>query len=254
MTEPNRGRIQQSSILVTGATRGLGHAIVRKLSRAGVNVIIGAKTVESAKLVQEEVRSLTGNVPEFLCMDLNDIPSLQRACASLRAHTHTLQAIINNAGVFSYDQDDLLEHLDAKTASEIITVNALAPLLLVSELHPLLVASEWGHIINITSDMSEFVSMDGEFTAYRMSKVALNALTVNLAAHFRGTPIRVSAIDPGWMRTDMGGPEGTEDPEEVAEVVLWLLQSTLQLPDTASCWNFSYQQASWWQKEILHLA
>jgi NAD(P)-dependent dehydrogenase (short-subunit alcohol dehydrogenase family) len=110
-----------------------------------------------------------------------------------------------------------------------MAVNAAAPLFLTQALlRPLRAAGRNGRIVIVSSDSGRFtVPKDGVAFPYRMSKAAVNMLTLNLAAALAPDGILVNAMHPGWMRTDMGGPHAPVAPEQAAETALHLAS----LPD-----------------------
>jgi NAD(P)-dependent dehydrogenase (short-subunit alcohol dehydrogenase family) len=87
---------------------------------------------------------------------------------------------------------------------------------------PLLEKSENGRIINMSSGMGELKDLDGEYPAYRISKSSLNALTIMLAEGLKGKRISVNAMCPGWVKTDMGGPDAPRTVEQGADTAVWL--------------------------------
>src|SRR6516165_10653889 len=102
-----------------------------------------------------------------------------------------------------------------------LETNALGPFLLSQVLVPLLQRSKRPRIVNVSSGMGAFSEMEGDLAAYRLSKTALNAVTVILAAELRGS-VAVNAACPGWVRTDMGGRNADRDVAEGADTPVWL--------------------------------
>lgn len=80
----------------------------------------------------------------------------------------------------------------------------------------------YGRIVNVSSGLGQLSDMDGNYAGYRMSKTALNALTRTVAAELAGTPVKINAMCPGWVKTDMGGPEAHRTVEQGAETAVWL--------------------------------
>ena len=103
-------------------------------------------------------------------------------------------------------------------------VNTLAPFRLIKALVPLMRTHNYGRIVNVSSGWGQFAGMypEGGHPAYRMSKVALNVQTCIFHHELKDTNILVNAMDPGWMRTRMGGPEADREPEVSARDILWL--------------------------------
>jgi NAD(P)-dependent dehydrogenase (short-subunit alcohol dehydrogenase family) len=234
-----RGR----TALVTGANRGLGRLISLRLAGAGAHVILGVRSPQRGLPVAESIAAgarQAGGSSEVLQLDMSSFESIARAGATLRARPQSLHVLINNAGVFFDDEDRDLQSLTPEILSLIMTVNAMGPLMLIKEMLPLLRRAGGSHVVNISSDLADFKEMNGGNNAYRMSKVAVSALTLNLAGELAGDGIRVSAFDPGWMKTDMGGPDATEDPEESADGLL----ATVLLPATEAAGRI------WWKRAL----
>jgi Dehydrogenases with different specificities (related to short-chain alcohol dehydrogenases) len=85
-----------------------------------------------------------------------------------------------------------------------------------------------GRVVNVSSGSGQLADMDGGWSAYRMSKTCLNALTRILAAELKGTNVKVNAVCPGWVKTDMGGSHALRQPEDAVATAVWLAT----LPDT----------------------
>jgi NAD(P)-dependent dehydrogenase (short-subunit alcohol dehydrogenase family) len=107
------------------------------------------------------------------------------------------------------------------TVRATLETNTLAPLYLAQTLAPLLKRSRAGRIVSMSSGMGAFSEMQGGYAAYRISKAALNAVTGILAAELRGA-VTVNSMCPGWIRTDMGGPNAERDVSQGAETAVWL--------------------------------
>jgi NAD(P)-dependent dehydrogenase (short-subunit alcohol dehydrogenase family) len=127
----------------------------------------------------------------------------------------------------------LLE-LSDEEISESIAVHLTGPFRLVREMAPGMVARGYGRIVNVSSDWGAFSTGMGGPGLYGVTKAALNALTVRLATELPST-VKVNAMDPGWVRTRMGGPSATRTPaEEAADTAVWLAT----LPEEGSTGGF----------------
>lgn len=206
--------------LVTGCSRGIGRAVALGLSRLGAIVIVSARDHRSADAVAAEIRSASGHA-ESLCLDVADPKSIVKAGESVKARHRELHVLVNNAGILK-DAGFATADVPLPIFDETLRVNLRGTLLVIQELLPLLRAARWGRIVNLTSGLGRLSDgMSGGYPAYRMSKTAVNALTANLASELSGTGILVNAVDPGWVRTDMGGPSAPRSIEEGADTVLW---------------------------------
>jgi NAD(P)-dependent dehydrogenase (short-subunit alcohol dehydrogenase family) len=138
-----------------------------------------------------------------------------------------LDVLINNAGLIAKNDNRAL-NVDMDTIRLTLETNALGPFHLAQALVPLLQASKHARIVNLSSGMGAFSEMESDYAAYRMSKTALNAITVMLATELRGK-IAVNATCPGWVKTDMGGRNAEREVSEGADTPVWL---TLDAPQT----------------------
>ena len=100
--------------------------------------------------------------------------------------------------------------------------NFYGPLTLTQAFVPLMRAGGYGRIVNFSSGMAELSELGGSYPAYRMSKLFLNFQTRILAGELAGTNTLINAMCPGWVRTDMGGPDASRSVEEGADTAIWL--------------------------------
>ena len=201
--------------LVTGTSRGLGHQIARLFAVEGARVIAHARNREAAVAVAEAV----GGEPVW--GDLSTDDGVLAVAEQVIAVAPELHVLVHNAGIGSHGglEDHSREQFDG-----VMAVNAAAPLFLTQALlEPLRAAGRKARIVIVSSDSGRFtVPKDGVAFPYRMSKAAVNMLALNLAAALAPDGILVNAMHPGWMRTDMGGPDAPVAPEDAAETALYL--------------------------------
>lgn len=209
--------------IVTGANRGIGRAIAAGLAERGLTVLLAARDTSSAQPVADGLRA-AGRRAEPVPLDVTD----QRSVDALRdrvASTYgRLDVLVNNAGAF-YDQDQLPATEDLATVEGALAVNLVGPWRLCQAFLPLLRRGGHGRIVNLSSGLGTFGETgprDASAPAYSVSKAALNMLTAKLAAELRGSGILVNAANPGWVRTDMGGPAAPRTPEQGADTPIWL--------------------------------
>jgi len=206
--------------LVTGSSRGLGREIARLFAAEGARVLAHARTRETAVAVAETF----GGDPVWGDLSTNDgVLAVAGQAAALAPELHVL---VHNAGIGS--PGGLEEH-SREQFDRVMAVNAAAPLFLTQALlRPLRAAGRQGRIVIVSSDAGRFtVPKNGVAFPYRMSKAAVNMLTLNLASALAPDGILVNAMHPGWMRTAMGGPDAPVAPEEAARTALYLAS----LPD-----------------------
>ncbi len=151
-------------------------------------------------------------------LDVTDDASVGAALAGIEANHGGLDVLVNNAGI--YGEPVGVADYDLADAHRVIETNVFGPWRLIQAALPLLRRSSAPRIVNVSSGAGQLDEMGGGRTAYRLSKTALNALTRTLAAE--EPEILVNSICPGWVRTDMGGPNASRSIEEGAETAVWL--------------------------------
>jgi NAD(P)-dependent dehydrogenase (short-subunit alcohol dehydrogenase family) len=156
----------------------------------------------------------------FRTLDVTSRKSIIALRDFLKRTYGRLDILINNAGIIAKgDAPGLTVDLEAIRAT--LETNTLGPLHLSQILVPLLRRSKSARIVNLSSGMGAFSEMEGDYAAYRISKTALNAVTAILAAELRNV-VAVNAACPGWVKTDMGGPNADRDLEHGADTPVWL--------------------------------
>lgn len=208
--------------LVTGANRGLGFEACRQLAGQGFKVILTSRDEmrgkqATATLVEE------GLDVDFHLLDVTNSGSIQLLDAYIRREHKRLDVLINNAGVFLDKGDNSsVFKVATDTIRNTMEVNVFGPLLMIQMFVPLMKEQGYGRVVNVTSGMGQLSEMGGEYAAYRMSKAALNALTRIVTAELGDVNVLVNAVCPGWVKTDMGGPNAHREVEEGVDTIVWL--------------------------------
>jgi NAD(P)-dependent dehydrogenase (short-subunit alcohol dehydrogenase family) len=153
-------------------------------------------------------------------LDVTDDDSVGAAIAGAEENPGSLDVLVNNAGI--YGTFEGVAGYDLADAREVIETNVFGPWRLIQAALPLLRRSASPRIVNVSSGAGQLAEMGGGGTAYRLSKAALNALTRTMAADLEGSPILVNVVDPGWVKTRMGGRSAPRTPESAADAVLFL--------------------------------
>lgn len=233
VTEPRVGSQQGRVALVTGANRGIGFEICRGLGALGMRVLLTARDAERGSEAAERIRA-EGHDVMFRRLDVTEEASIAEVAAWLEKELGRLDALVNNAGVYLDEGVPGLE-VDPQTVRRTMEVNVFGPLRLTQALVPWMRRRRYGRIVNLSSGYGQVTHGTGAGTlAYKMSKAALNMLTQVLAAELRGSGILVNAVDPGWVRTEMGGPSAPRSPEDAADTPVWLAT----LPDDGPTGGF----------------
>lgn len=210
--------------LVSGANKGIGLEIVRQLARAGVKPVLGSRDAERGHAAVARLAAEGLDVPMVL-LDVDDETGPSRAVAEVGRTFGRCDILINNAAILIDGPGGFqasLFDLTGTTARRTFETNVLGPLRLIQAVTPLMREKGYGRIVNISSGAGQLDHMSSGFPAYRMSKSALNALTRIAAAELAADNIKVNAVCPGWVRTDMGGPEADRSVEVGAATPVWL--------------------------------
>lgn len=204
--------------LITGANRGLGFEISKSLIDKGWKVWMAGKRPNEI----QEAAAKIGGLP--LVLDISNVDQMKVAIEQVEAKSQRLDALINNAGIFT-SKNSLLEE-DEEVLKKHFDVNAFGALRLSRLALPLLSASPSARIINMSSSMGQLNALkSGGAAAYRISKSLLNAMTIMMADELANRNIKVVAASPGWVRTDMGGQEAPLSLVEGADTLIWLAET-----------------------------
>jgi NAD(P)-dependent dehydrogenase (short-subunit alcohol dehydrogenase family) len=209
-------------IIVTGGNRGIGKEICKQLAESGHEVILTARNVEKGRETAQQLGV------DFFPLDLANHESIKSFGKRVSTGFDQIDVLINNAGIF-IDQNQQARSVDFRIVSQTMQTNVYGPWQLINTLLPMLKKSTDPRIINISSGMGAMSEMTGGNPAYRMSKVALNALTMMIANETQGS-IKVNSMCPGWVRTDMGGSGASRSVQKGAETAVWLATAD-QIPN-----------------------
>lgn len=214
-------RVESSRLaLVTGASRGIGLEVCRQLARRGLRVLLTARDEDRGRRAAERLRQ-EGLDVQFHGLDVIDAGGIQAAAAFAERKLGGVDVLVNNAGVYPDEGVPGLT-VDFETVRRAMEVNTYGPLRLCQTMIPGMRRRGYGRIVNVSSGLGALSNMGGGTLAYRLSKVSLNALTVILADEVRGTGILINAMCPGWVRTEMGGPNAPRSIEQGADTIIFL--------------------------------
>ncbi len=203
------------NIFITGGNRGIGKGLVEIFSE-NYKVFFSARDEHKAKSV---IDSIENENIDYVTMDVADEQSVLKGIESLKEKTDFIDILINNAGILIPGLKHKIDAVETDDESILKTfnINTVGVLRVCKAVLPLMRATS--RIINISSGMGQMEGMATGSIAYRLSKSALNALTIVLSQELLSKDIKVNAICPGWVQTDMGGYEATLTVKESVESI-----------------------------------
>lgn len=224
-------------VVVTGANRGLGLAFVRLFAADGDRVAATVRRPGDA----DALRGLGGVTVHQL--DVTDPGSVAAAAAAIGDELGTVDVLVNNAGVWAAGASvGPLGELDADAVAAVLRTNAVGPLIVTQALAPQLAG---GIVANMSSGLGSLGRATPRINyGYAVSKAALNMVTRQLAAELRDQGTAVVALDPGWVRTDLGGPNARVSPEESVRGLAAVLDR-VDVADTGRWFNRRGEEVDW---------
>lgn len=193
--------------LITGASRGIGYLSALFLAEHGCNLILHSRKLEHTEKVVKEVMAL-GVEAIPVCAELADADDVARMLKEIDALGKRVDLVLNNAGLqiayrVNYYDTPVSDYIES------YKINTVAPAMICYHFLPKMIDYGFGRILNTTSG----IALEPEQAGYSASKAALNKITVDLASKLDGTDVMLNLCDPGWCRTDLGGPNAPNSPE-----------------------------------------
>jgi NAD(P)-dependent dehydrogenase (short-subunit alcohol dehydrogenase family) len=224
-----------TTILITGAGRGIGKELARQALDLGWDVIGSVRSVEAQRELANELPRMA-----VINFDVRDHEAVEKVA---NAFHRPIDVLVNNAGIFGPENQSTTD-MDFDGFSNVMEVNVLSPLKVSQVFLPLLKESSNARIINISSRMGRMEFSTSDRIAYRASKAAFNKLTQAMATDFREMGISVIAMHPGWVQTDMGGENADITPQQSASGILKVIEG-LSLDDTGKFIDWDGTARSW---------
>lgn len=206
--------------LITGANRGIGFEIGKQLLEREWTVIFTARNMAVGRPLVNEIRE-TYKTAWFVQLNVTEPESIAYMADYVMQEYGRVDVLINNAGVL-LDEGRTVLDVELEDVRATMEVNVYGPLLVTRALLPALKKSDDARVINLSSIMGQISTMGSDTPAYRVSKAALNALTVAQSRELASEGIKVNSVHPGWIRTEMGGSNAPGTLEEGADSAIWL--------------------------------
>ena len=206
--------------LVTGANRGIGFEVCRQLARLGYCVLLTSRDEIQGQASAASLRQTNAEI-HYHPLDVTQKESLDRLRDFVLQQFGALHVLVNNAAVYLDDGFDILD-VTPEVFRTTMDTNLYGPFMLCRAFIPLMLRQNYGRVVNVSSNAGQLRGLSPNTAVYRLSKVGLNTLTRILARRTKGTNVLVNAVNPGWVRTDMGGPRAPRSIEKGAETIVWL--------------------------------
>jgi 3-oxoacyl-[acyl-carrier protein] reductase len=228
MREANLNPLHEQVAVVTGAGRGIGAAIARKLAALGAVVILCGRKREPLESTAAEIRR-DGGQPEVLPCDVTNLGSVEAAAQHINKTHARADILVNNAGIGGFGGP--LHEMPADSWDAVLNTNLRGVYYCIRSFAPVMVRAKNGHIVNISSLAGKNPLPNG--AAYAASKWGLNGLSYSVAEELRGHNIRVSVVCPGSVDTELSPHAGKDSrkmlkPDDVAHVVGMLVTQAPQ--------------------------
>jgi len=209
--------LKEKNAFVTGSSRGVGQQIVLGLAKLGCNIIVHGRTLESCSKTME----LLKNEPiktYAVYGELSEETQVKQLIRQVQNLKISIDILYNNAAIMTAYHPNYWEHSWEEWMLS-MKVNVFAMYSLCSAFMPAMIENGFGRVVNLTSGIKD----QPELAPYGASKWAVRKLTEDLAAKLKGTGVRINSLDPGWLRTDMGGENGEHPVEAVVPGALELV-------------------------------
>lgn len=193
--------------LVTGASRGMGRQAALFLAQQGCNVVLHSRSLEHTAGLLEEIKAL-GVEGYAVAAELSKLEQVEAMLAEIDAKGTQIDIILNNAAVqIAYRTEYMTTPAEDYTIS--FMINTTAPMMICYHFMPKMIERDFGRIVNTTSGIDKEPQQAG----YSASKAALDKVTADLGTTVEGTDVMINLADPGWCRTDLGGPNAPNSVE-----------------------------------------
>lgn len=212
--------------LVTGANKGIGYEIARGLAVKGMTVLLGCRDLGRAQAASGKLAQ-DGHTAVPILLDVTRPETIQAAARQIEAEHGKLDVLVNNAGI-AQEWQSKPSTVDLTLVRKTYETNVFGPMLVIQAMLPLVRRAPAGRIVNVSSSLgslgqtSDPASPLSKFLVlgYNTSKSALNAVTIQFANELRDTPIKVNAVCPGYVATDLNTRSGPRTPEQGARIAI----------------------------------
>ena len=193
--------------LLTGASRGIGYLTALFMAEQGCNLVLHSRKKEHCDKVLSEVKE-KGVEAYVVEAELSDLAQVEKMLAEIDEKGTQIDIVLNNAGLqIAYRTEYYQTPVSDYTES--FKINTIAPAMICYHFLPKMIERGFGRVLNTTSG----IRLEPEQAGYSASKAALDKITIDLGHTVEGTDVMINLTDPGWCRTDLGGPHAPNAPE-----------------------------------------
>ena len=193
--------------LITGAARGIGYLTAKFMAEKGCNLLLHSRSLAHTEKVMEEVKALGVSAYAFEA-ELSDLDAVQKMLSDIDKLGVTVDIVMNNAGLQIAYRNEYF-NTPVSDYTESFKINTIAPIMICYHFMPKMIERGFGRILNTTSG----IRLEPQQAGYSASKAALDKVTIDLGSTVEGTDVMINLTDPGWCRTDLGGPHAPNAPE-----------------------------------------
>jgi 3-oxoacyl-[acyl-carrier protein] reductase len=195
--------------LITGASRGVGRQIAKGLAQQGCNLVLHSRQRENTSALEAELSPF----PITICRvsaELSDQTQVERMLNEVTTLSPQIDILYNNAAIMTPYRANPWD-IPVEDFRKSFEVNVITVARICYRLVPLMIERHWGRVINLTSGIRN----EPQLTPYAVSKAALDKFVYDFVPTLNNTGVAMNLLDPGWLRTDMGGPKATNAVESV---------------------------------------
>ncbi len=199
---------------ITGASRGIGYLSALFMASQGCNLVLHSRSANHSKKVLEEVKA-KGVEAYAVEAELSDFAQVEKMLKEIDALGVQIDIVLNNAGLqigyrVNYMETPINDYMES------FKINTVAPAMICYHFLPKMIERGFGRIVNTSSG----IRLEPEQAGYSASKAALDKITIDLGSKLEGTDVTINLADPGWCRTDLGGPNAPNAPESTIPGIL----------------------------------
>jgi NAD(P)-dependent dehydrogenase (short-subunit alcohol dehydrogenase family) len=195
--------------LVTGASRGIGLQVSQALAEKGCNLVLHSRNNIHTEALASTLKSKGVKVIQ-LQAELSDSLQVRGLATEAESKSGGIDILFNNAAIMTPYRPDYFQIVEDDYLKS-FAVNIIAPVILCNSIIPAMIKRGFGRVVNVTSGIKD----EPQLMPYAASKAALDKYVYDMAKHIRGTGVCMNLLDPGWLRTDLGGPNAPNPVESV---------------------------------------